>query len=131
MAVPLPNSSAFLKEASLAPVVADSSDSDFSGALSPVSAASGPYFKCPNCGQGFTSPHHMKDHLEVCMESAGASSALSPCLQCNAVFSSRDLLEKHELLHSPNSQVRSVYSQLTSPNRAKQLSWDDISGAHS
>uniref|UniRef100_A0A8D9F561 Zinc finger protein 1 n=2 Tax=Cacopsylla melanoneura TaxID=428564 RepID=A0A8D9F561_9HEMI len=103
--VPLPNSSAFLKEASLAPVVADSSDSDFSGALSPVSAASGTYFKCPNCGQGFNSPHHMKDHLEVCMETAGASSILSPCNQCNAVFSSRDLLEKHELLHSPNSQV--------------------------
>lgn len=27
------------------------------------------------------------------------------CLQCNAAFSNRDLLEKHELLHSPNAQV--------------------------
>ncbi|XP_025414767.1 zinc finger protein 1 isoform X2 [Sipha flava] len=27
------------------------------------------------------------------------------CLQCNATFGNRDLLEKHELLHSPNAQV--------------------------
>ncbi|KAI5723315.1 hypothetical protein M8J76_004197 [Diaphorina citri] len=100
--VPLPNSANLLKEASLP--LADSSDSDFS-ALSPVASAGGAYFKCPHCCQGFNSPLHMKDHLEVCPESAGSSSVLLPCLQCNAVFSSRDLLEKHELLHSPNSQV--------------------------
>lgn len=106
--VPLPNTSGLFKEGSLAPLVADSSDSDFSGALSPGSATSSGNYRCPHCGQSFASPHAAKDHLEVCFESGSGSGGLLPCLQCNAVFSSRDLLEKHELLHSPNAQVVSV-----------------------
>lgn len=39
----------------------------------------------------------------------GQSPETHACSQCSASFLSRDLLEKHEILHSPNDSVVSTY----------------------
>ncbi|XP_056648503.1 zinc finger E-box-binding homeobox 2 isoform X1 [Diorhabda sublineata] len=82
--------------------------------------------KCPQCQKGMQTFQALKEHVECChMEisnvsepiSLTAPSAVSPtptlvgtggpfgCSQCTTTFSSKDQLEKHELLHSPNAQV--------------------------
>lgn len=98
-------------------------------------AAGQEYFiKCPQCQKGCQSFQTLKEHMEtVHPEGAGGGvatpvgdwksavlptpSAASPipglvgpggphgCSQCSTSFATKDQLEKHELLHSPNAQV--------------------------
>lgn len=70
---------------------------------------------CPFCRESFDLGS-LKEHLDGGCRARPPSPPSTTvaiagqygCLQCNAVFGSRDLLEKHELLHSPNAQVVSV-----------------------
>ncbi|XP_060866691.1 zinc finger protein 1 isoform X2 [Metopolophium dirhodum] len=71
---------------------------------------------CPFCRES-VDLGSLKEHLDGgCRARPPSSQPSSPpttvavagqygCLQCNAAFGNRDLLEKHELLHSPNAQV--------------------------
>ncbi|XP_050057789.1 zinc finger protein 1 isoform X2 [Aphis gossypii] len=67
---------------------------------------------CPFCRESFDLGS-LKEHLDGGCRARPPSPPSTTvaiagqygCLQCNAVFGSRDLLEKHELLHSPNAQV--------------------------
>ena len=43
------------------------------------------------------------------LSDGGASGGSYGCLQCSASFSNRDLLEKHELMHSPSSNMVSLF----------------------
>ncbi|KAF7286259.1 hypothetical protein GWI33_006553 [Rhynchophorus ferrugineus] len=80
--------------------------------------------KCPHCQKGCQSFSALKEHTELVHTELTASSetsmsvtsAVSPtplggpggpygCTQCSASFASKEQLEKHELLHSPNAQV--------------------------
>ncbi|KAJ8921790.1 hypothetical protein NQ315_008419 [Exocentrus adspersus] len=84
------------------------------------------FIKCPQCQKGCQSFEALKEHMDASHAELSASSengnlsipsAVSPtptlggtggplgCSQCAASFSSKDQLEKHELLHSPNAQV--------------------------
>ncbi|CAH1101279.1 unnamed protein product, partial [Psylliodes chrysocephalus] len=83
------------------------------------------FIKCPQCQKGCQTFQALKEHMECAhmdpssLSEAGcltAPSSISPtpnlgctgpfgCSQCTTTFSSKDQLEKHELLHSPNAQV--------------------------
>ncbi|XP_030760348.1 zinc finger E-box-binding homeobox protein zag-1 isoform X2 [Sitophilus oryzae] len=83
------------------------------------------FIKCPQCQKGCQSFQALKEHMELShteltasseTSMSVASSAVSPsplggpggpygCAQCSASFASKEQLEKHELLHSPNAQV--------------------------
>ncbi|XP_050306334.1 zinc finger protein 1 isoform X2 [Anthonomus grandis grandis] len=81
------------------------------------------FIKCPQCEKRCQSYQELKEHLEISHGDLTASSenslsirAVSPlpmagtggrygCSQCSASFTSKEQLEKHELLHSPNAQV--------------------------
>lgn len=77
---------------------------------------------CPFCRESLDLGS-LKEHLDGGCRARPPSSQPSPppttvavtgtgqygCLQCNAAFGNRDLLEKHELLHSPNAQVVSFF----------------------
>uniref|UniRef100_A0A1Y1MLD0 Zinc finger E-box-binding homeobox protein zag-1 n=1 Tax=Photinus pyralis TaxID=7054 RepID=A0A1Y1MLD0_PHOPY len=83
------------------------------------------FIKCPQCQKGYQSFQALKEHMETAhpdissVENAGGAipnsvsptpSILGPsgpygCSQCATSFTSKDQLEKHELLHSPNAQV--------------------------
>lgn len=90
--------------------------------------------KCPQCQKGCQTFQALKEHIEVShselsslsssdADSLCISSAISTtpplasnggqfgCLHCTTSFSSKELLEKHELLHSPNAQVVSIFLQ--------------------
>ncbi|XP_050544970.1 zinc finger protein 1 isoform X2 [Daktulosphaira vitifoliae] len=71
---------------------------------------------CPFCRDPLDSMGSLKEHLDNGCRARPSSQPSPPasqtpiggqygCLQCNAAFGNRDLLEKHELLHSPNAQV--------------------------
>ncbi|XP_050434706.1 zinc finger protein 1-like isoform X2 [Adelges cooleyi] len=71
---------------------------------------------CPFCRDPLESMGSLKEHLDSGCRARPSSQPSPPssqpstggqygCLQCNAAFGNRDLLEKHELLHSPNAQV--------------------------
>lgn len=59
------------------------------------------FIKCPQCGGGYPGFQALKEHVESSHPGNGSLA----CLQCALTFPTRDLLEKHELLHSPNAQV--------------------------
>uniref|UniRef100_A0A6P7GNG9 Zinc finger protein 1 isoform X1 n=1 Tax=Diabrotica virgifera virgifera TaxID=50390 RepID=A0A6P7GNG9_DIAVI len=84
------------------------------------------FIKCPQCQKGCQTFQALKEHMEcahmdlsIVSEASGMTvpNAVSPtpsmagaggpfgCSQCTTTFSSKDQLEKHELLHSPNAQV--------------------------
>ncbi|XP_044756090.1 zinc finger protein 1 isoform X2 [Coccinella septempunctata] len=84
------------------------------------------YIKCSQCQKSCGTFLALKEHMETshadlaaCSENGNSSnhSALSPtpslvssggpfpCSQCASSFSTKDQLDKHELLHSPNAQV--------------------------
>ncbi|XP_045465289.1 zinc finger protein 1 isoform X2 [Harmonia axyridis] len=84
------------------------------------------YIKCSQCQKSCGTFLALKEHMETLHADLAASSengnssnhsALSPtpslvsslgpfaCSQCTSSFPSKDQLEKHELLHSPNGQV--------------------------
>ncbi|KAG5890373.1 hypothetical protein JTB14_010874 [Gonioctena quinquepunctata] len=84
------------------------------------------FIKCPQCQKGCQTFQALKEHMEsahVEQLSLGSdaslpiANAVSPtptlagtgglygCSQCTTSFSTKDQLEKHELLHSPNAQV--------------------------
>lgn len=84
------------------------------------------YIKCSQCQKSCGTFLALKEHMETSHADLAASSengnssnhsALSPtpslvssggpfgCSQCASSFSTKDQLEKHELLHSPNAQV--------------------------
>ncbi|XP_023012553.2 zinc finger protein 1 isoform X2 [Leptinotarsa decemlineata] len=83
------------------------------------------FIKCPQCQKGCQTFQALKEHMESSHgelsmgldASLPIASAVSPtptlagtggpfgCSQCTTSFSSKDQLEKHELLHSPNAQV--------------------------
>lgn len=86
------------------------------------------FIKCPQCQKGCQSFQALKEHMEIAHSdltatsenSLSVASAVSPtplggsggrygCSQCSSSFSSKEQLEKHELLHSPNAQVVSYY----------------------
>ncbi|XP_023309886.1 zinc finger E-box-binding homeobox protein zag-1 [Anoplophora glabripennis] len=90
------------------------------------SAAPEYFIKCPQCQKGCQTFQALKEHMDAFHAELSANSengnlsipnAASPtptlagtggpfgCSQCTASFSSKDQLEKHELLHSPNAQV--------------------------
>lgn len=86
--------------------------------------------KCPQCQKGCQTFQALKEHIEVShseLSSLSSSDADSlcisnvisttpplsnggqfGCLHCTTSFSSKELLDKHELLHSPNAQVVSL-----------------------
>lgn len=89
------------------------------------------FIKCPQCQKGCSSFQSLKEHIECCHPHAipeeGSTASLPPasavaspppaavgtggpygCSQCTTSFSTKDQLEKHELLHSPNAQVVST-----------------------
>jgi hypothetical protein len=74
---------------------------------------------CPFCRESFDLGS-LKEHLDGGCRARPSSPPSTTvaiagqygCLQCNAAFGNRDLLEKHELLHSPNAQVVSTYNLL-------------------
>lgn len=81
---------------------------------------------CPFCREPLDLGS-LKEHLDGGCRARPPSSQSSPpptavvaaggqygCLQCNAAFGNRDLLEKHELLHSPNAQVVSDFHDIYS-----------------
>ncbi|XP_048517162.1 zinc finger protein 1 isoform X2 [Dendroctonus ponderosae] len=89
-----------------------------------LSASADYFIKCPQCQKGCQSFQALKEHMEIAHtdltatseNSLSVTSAVSPtsltgitgrygCSQCNSSFSSKEHLEKHELLHSPNAQV--------------------------
>lgn len=60
---------------------------------------------CGRFDSGSPNHHHMPSLL---------GGELHACSNCSATFPTRDLLEKHELMHSPNSSVVStIYSKFT------------------
>ncbi|KAL1505687.1 hypothetical protein ABEB36_005193 [Hypothenemus hampei] len=82
------------------------------------------FIKCPQCQKGCQNFQALKEHMDIAHADLTApsetnlsvASAVSPtpltnsggryaCSQCSSSFSSKELLEKHELLHSPNAQV--------------------------
>ncbi|KAF5297483.1 hypothetical protein FQA39_LY12077 [Lamprigera yunnana] len=83
------------------------------------------FIKCPQCQKGYQSFQALKEHMEsthtdissVENKTSLISNSVSPtpsilghggpygCSQCATSFASKDQLEKHELLHSPNAQV--------------------------
>lgn len=83
------------------------------------------FIKCPQCQKGCQSFQSLKEHMEishsditsvengtvntpnVASPSPGVIGTGGPfgCSQCATSFPSKDQLEKHELLHSPNAQV--------------------------
>lgn len=87
------------------------------------------FIKCPQCQKGCQTFQALKEHMESNHQDLAVtehgplsiSSAVSPtppttvvggpfgCTQCTTSFSSKDQLEKHELLHSPNANVVSVH----------------------
>lgn len=101
------------------------------------------FIKCPQCQKGCQTFQALKEHLEtshsavdataaITMEN-GTASASSPspsvgggsynCSQCTTSFAAKDQLEKHELLHSPNSQVVS-YILMISFTQLCLKNWD-------
>ncbi|KAH0998671.1 hypothetical protein HUJ04_008142, partial [Dendroctonus ponderosae] len=89
-----------------------------------LSASADYFIKFPQCQKGCQSFQALKEHMEIAHtdltatseNSLSVTSAVSPtpltgitgrygCSQCNSSFSSKEHLEKHELLHSPNAQV--------------------------
>lgn len=109
---------------------------DTEESVAPSPAGQEYFIKCPQCQKGCQSFQTLKEHMEqvhpegavggVGGEWKGAvlqtPSAASPipglvgpggpygCSQCSTSFASKDQLEKHELLHSPNAQVVSTSS---------------------
>ncbi|CAG9765006.1 unnamed protein product [Ceutorhynchus assimilis] len=82
------------------------------------------FIKCPQCQKGCQSIQALKEHMDIAHQDLTAisennfsvASAVSPsplgsaggrygCSQCNSSFNTKEQLEKHELLHSPNAQV--------------------------
>ncbi|XP_044262062.1 zinc finger protein 1 isoform X2 [Tribolium madens] len=93
------------------------------------------YIKCPQCQKGCQTFHALKEHMETSHAELTATTpenglltttpttttttstpnaAVSPtsgpggpfgCSQCTTSFATKDQLDKHELLHSPNAQV--------------------------
>jgi hypothetical protein len=86
------------------------------------------YIKCPQCQKGCQTFQALKEHMEAAHADLATApesgplptstpSAVSPtpslvgaggpfgCSQCTTSFATKDQLEKHELLHSPNAQV--------------------------
>ncbi|XP_046387055.1 zinc finger protein 1-like [Ischnura elegans] len=73
------------------------------------------YFaKCPHCSKGFVEARALAEHLCAAHGANGmAPASLAPppptapfaCPQCGDAFHQRELLEKHELLHSPSPHV--------------------------
>lgn len=61
--------------------------------------------KCPHCFKAFANFDTLKDHIPICRPERPVPFT---CMQCNAAFSTREQLDKHELLHSPNAQVVSA-----------------------
>jgi len=94
------------------------------------------FIKCPQCQKCCQSFQALKEHMEIAHtdltatseNSLSIASAVSPtplggttgsrytCAQCSTNFSSKEQLEKHELLHSPNAQVVSKKSMLNQRN---------------
>ena len=85
------------------------------------------FIKCPQCQKAYPGIQALRDHVEADHpRTLSPNEALSPvqgsyspapvpvqgglypCAQCNVTFSTKDQLEKHELLHSPNAQVVSL-----------------------
>lgn len=58
--------------------------------------------KCPHCFKSYSSLDTLKEHIQLCRSERPVTFS---CVQCNAAFSTRDQLDKHETLHSPNAQV--------------------------
>ncbi|XP_015839852.1 zinc finger protein 1 isoform X3 [Tribolium castaneum] len=103
--------------------------------LNTTTSSNGDYYiKCPQCQKGCQTFHALKEHMETSHADLTASSpenglltttttttstspnvAVSPttpstggpfgCSQCTTSFATKDQLDKHELLHSPNAQV--------------------------
>ncbi|XP_018328543.1 zinc finger protein 1 isoform X2 [Agrilus planipennis] len=85
------------------------------------------FIKCPQCQKSCQTFQSLKEHMEVAhadgnialengvglsLPSASPTPSLTPgnggpygCSQCTTSFGTKDQLEKHELLHSPNAQV--------------------------
>lgn len=81
------------------------------------------YIKCPQCQKGCQTFHSLKEHMETSHAdltttipqdntTTTPNVTVSPtpggpfgCSQCTTSFATKDQLEKHELLHSPNAQV--------------------------
>ncbi|XP_063912903.1 zinc finger protein 1 isoform X4 [Zophobas morio] len=94
-----------------------------------LNAATEYYIKCPQCQKGCQTFQALKEHMEATHSDLAAPppevgplptstpGAVSPtptlagsggpfgCSQCTTSFATKDQLEKHELLHSPNAQV--------------------------
>ncbi|XP_065206485.1 zinc finger protein 1 isoform X2 [Planococcus citri] len=84
------------------PVFKESLPFDNSSSGEPESSDYSSAVKCPHCFKNFVSYDVLKEHLQICRPDRPVA---YPCVQCNAAFSTRDQLDKHEQLHSPNAQV--------------------------
>ncbi|XP_063230752.1 zinc finger protein 1 isoform X2 [Bacillus rossius redtenbacheri] len=83
------------------------------------------FIKCPQCQKGYPGFQALKEHLETSHHHQAPGDAAPPplppppgspspqptpggghsCPQCGSSFLSKELLEKHEAMHSPNAQV--------------------------
>ncbi|KAK6631629.1 hypothetical protein RUM44_006158 [Polyplax serrata] len=82
------------------------------------------FIRCLHCQRAYPGLQALRDHIDSDhLGNLSPNEALSPvqssyspvpvpmlgghhsCSQCSVSFSSKDQLEKHELLHSPNAQV--------------------------
>lgn len=90
-------SNSFLKEnISASPI-------DISGGeLEPTDLSAASAVKCAHCHKFYSSFESLKEHIQV---SHSEQTIGFPCVQCNAAFSNRDQLDKHEQLHSPHAPV--------------------------
>lgn len=104
------------------------------------------FIKCPQCHKGYPGFQALKDHVESSHPPPphlggddGVSQPTSPvgspapntpagataggiyaCSQCSTSFLHKDQLEKHELLHSPNAQVVSIFFLCNTVQRLRE-----------
>lgn len=62
--------------------------------------------KCLHCLKYFSGFDMLKEHIQLCHPERAVGYS---CVQCNAAFANREQLEKHQVLHSPESQVVSKF----------------------
>lgn len=97
-------SNAFLKESSIS-----GSPIDVPFGENEIAESSPSTVKCLHCPKFYSGFDMLKEHIQLCHPERAIGYS---CVQCNAAFSNREQLEKHQVLHSPESQVVSFHDIL-------------------